>query len=218
MLPEIHAEDQYAITPAAMTLAALNASLPPNLHYGAPNLELGVGDWVLAGGVGSLGGSSGTTPVRRDVLGLSYRSGGTVIEVGGRVVKNVSGYDLVRLIVGSDPALRHAIRLETVTLRLRPRPVIAEREVERPEDQLPFTFAELTALGAVYALAHRPPEAASGAAMWRVRGVWHGAARGWGTSINAPIPAGAYLLDAHGAFPRAVPERSELERRIMTAL
>ena len=210
MLLEIHSEDQYAVTPASMTLVALNASLPPNLHFRAPNLELAVGDWVLAGGVGLLE----TSPVRGDVLGLSYSSGQAVIEVGGRVVKNVSGYDLVRLIVGSDPALKRAITLETITLRLRPRAVIAEREVERPEDQLAFTFAELAALGAVYGLAYR----ASETELWHVRGVWYGAARGWGTSVTAPVPTGAHLRDAHGAFPRVVPERSEFEQRIMAAL
>ena len=209
MALEIHAEDQYAIAPAEMTLAALNASLPPNLHYRAPNLEMPVGDWVLAGGLGLLE----APPVRRDVLGLTYRASRAAIEVGGRVVKNVSGYDLVRLIVGSDPALQGDVALETITLRLRPRSVIAEREVERPEDQLPFTFAELMALGAAYGLAHRRE-----ADHWCVRGVWYGAARGWGTSVATPVPAGANLRDALGAFPRMAPERSEFERRILAAL
>jgi hypothetical protein len=207
---EVHAEDQYAIIPAEMTLAALDASLPSNLHFRAPNLELGVGDWVLSGGVGLLEAA----PVRKDVLGLSYRSNEGVIEAGGRVVKNVSGYDLVRLIVGSDPALAHAITLETITVRLRPRPVIAEREVERPEDQLPFTFAELAALGAAYGIAYR----LSSTEPWRVRGVWYGAAKGWGTSVMTPIPANVILCDATGAFPRAVPERSSLEKQILAAL
>jgi hypothetical protein len=207
---EVHAEDQYAIIPAEMSLAALEAALPPNLHYRAPNLELALGDWVLAGGLGLLE----VVPVRKDVLGLSYRSNQGVIEVGGRVVKNVSGYDLVRLIVGSDPALERTIRLETITVRLRPRPVIAEREVERPEEQLDFTFAELAALGAVYGIAYR----SGGSELWHVRGVWHGAARSWGTSVSTPIPAGATLRDAQGAFPRAVPARSSLEKQILAAL
>jgi FAD/FMN-containing dehydrogenase len=207
---EVHAEDQYANLPAEMTLAAFNASLPSDLHFRAPNLEMSVGDWVLSGGFGLLEAA----PVRKDVLGLAYRTTEGLIEVGGRVVKNVSGYDLVRLIVGSDPALTHAIRLERLTLRLRPKPVIAEREVERPEDQLAFTFAELAALGAVYGIAHR----FSDAEPWRVRGVWYGAAKGWGTSITTPIPADALLHDAHGAFPRAVPARSNLEQQILAAL
>lgn len=207
---EIHAEDQYAIVPAGMTLAALDAALPTNLHHRAPNLEMPLGDWVLSGGLGLLEAA----PVRKDLLGLSYRSGEHLVEVGGRVVKNVSGYDLVRLIVGSDPALERAIPLETLTVRLRPRPVIAEREVERPEDQLPFTFAELAALGAMYGLAYRTSESGP----WRVRGVWHGAARGWGTAVTAAVPSNAVLRDAKGAFPRAVPERSAFETRIVAAL
>ncbi len=207
---EVHAEDQYASVPADMTLAAFNAGLPSNLHFRAPNLELALGDWVLSGGLGLLEAA----PVRKDVLGLSYRTTEGVIEVGGRVVKNVSGYDLVRLIVGSDPSLAHALRIQTLTLRLRPKPVIAEREVERPDDQLPFTFAELAALGAVYGIAYRFNNAES----WRVRGVWYGAAKGWGTSITTPIPANASLYDATGRFPRAVPERSSLEKQILAAL
>jgi hypothetical protein len=207
---EVHAEDQYASVPADMTLAAFNASLPSNLHFRAPTLELVVGDWVLSGGLGLLEAA----PVRKDVLGLSYRSSQGVIEVGGRVVKNVSGYDVVRLIVGSDPALAHNITLETLTLRLRPKPVIAEREVERPDDQLPFTFAELSALGAVYGIAYR----FNNTQPWRVRGVWYGAAKGWGTSVTNPIPANATLRDATGAFPRAAPERSSLEKQILAAL
>ncbi len=207
---EVHAEDQYANAPADMTLAALSASLPSNLHFRAPNLELAVGDWVLSGGLGLLEAA----PVRKDVLGLAYRTTEGVIEVGGRVVKNVSGYDLVRLIVGSDPALSHAVTIQTLTLRLRPKPVIAEREVERPDDQLPFTFAELAALGAAYGIAYRFNDAEP----WRVRGVWYGAAKGWGTSITNPIPANAILRDATGAFPRAVPARSSLEKQILAAL
>lgn len=207
---KIQAEDQYAEAPAEMTLAALQASLPEHLHYAAPRLHLSVGDWVRSGGVGLLTGS----PVRRDVLGLSYRSDYGLTEAGGRVVKNVSGYDLVRLVVGSDPSLQRTLTLETVILRLRPRPVIAEREESRPEDQLDFSFAELEALGAVFGLAYRVGDSG----VWQVRGVWWGAARGWGRPAPDPVPANAQLRDRLGAFPRAEPERSGLEQQLLAVL
>jgi hypothetical protein len=56
--------------------------------------------------------------VRDQVLGLRFAtSDGRISKIGGRVVKNVTGYDLNRLLVGSCGSL--AVLLE-VTLRLRP--------------------------------------------------------------------------------------------------
>jgi glycolate oxidase FAD binding subunit len=61
---------------------------------------------------------------RDHALGLEVVTGaGTVLNVGGRVVKNVAGYDLVRMFVGSRGALGIITRLH---LRLRPAP---ERDV-----------------------------------------------------------------------------------------
>ncbi len=57
---------------------------------------------------------------RDHVLGLELVTGdGRVLELGGRVMKNVAGYDLVRLVVGSRGTLGLITR---VTARLRPRP------------------------------------------------------------------------------------------------
>ncbi|MCI0435861.1 MAG: FAD-binding oxidoreductase [Gemmatimonadetes bacterium] len=66
---------------------------------------------------------SAGTP-RDHVLGLELITGdGRVLRFGGRVVKNVAGYDMVRLMIGSSGTLGLITRLE---LRLRPVP---EREV-----------------------------------------------------------------------------------------
>jgi FAD/FMN-containing dehydrogenase len=63
----------------------------------------------------------GWGPVRDTVLQLRYvSSAGDVVKVGGPTVKNVSGFDLCRLFVGSRGTLGF---LADVILRTRPRPV-----------------------------------------------------------------------------------------------
>jgi glycolate oxidase FAD binding subunit len=63
----------------------------------------------------------GWGPVRDTVLQVRYVSAaGEVVKVGGPTVKNVSGFDLCRLLVGSRGTLG---LLADVILRTRPRPV-----------------------------------------------------------------------------------------------
>jgi FAD/FMN-containing dehydrogenase len=63
----------------------------------------------------------GWGPVRDAVLQVRYVSAaGDVVKVGGPTVKNVSGFDLCRLLVGSRGTLG---LLADVILRTRPRPV-----------------------------------------------------------------------------------------------
>lgn len=62
----------------------------------------------------------GDGPIRDAVLGLTWVSAeGSVVKAGGATVKNVSGYDLCRLMVGSQGTL--GVLAEAV-LRTRPRP------------------------------------------------------------------------------------------------
>ena len=73
-------------------VAALNASGPDRLHYGAP---------------------------RDLLLGLRFVSGtGRLVNSGGRVVKNVAGYDLTRLLCGSAGTLGFLTELTFRTLPL----------------------------------------------------------------------------------------------------
>jgi len=66
---------------------------------------------------------------RDQVLGMRFVTGdGVPAKAGGRVVKNVAGYDLCRLLVGSHGTL--AVITE-VTLRVRPRPEREETVVAR---------------------------------------------------------------------------------------
>ncbi len=63
----------------------------------------------------------GWGPVRDTVLQVRYVSaGGQVVKAGGPTVKNVSGFDLCRLLVGSQGTLG---LLADVILRTRPRPI-----------------------------------------------------------------------------------------------
>ncbi|MGI9627536.1 MAG: FAD-binding oxidoreductase, partial [Longimicrobiales bacterium] len=84
---------------------------PPGVMKGT------VGGVVAAGVSGSLRGHFGAT--RDTVLGLEVVTGdGRRLEVGGRVVKNVAGYDLVRLLTGSRGSLGVITR---VSVRLFPK-------------------------------------------------------------------------------------------------
>jgi len=83
---------------------------------GAPRASLG--GLVATGAAGPLRAAYGTP--RDHVLGLTLVTGdGRVLRCGGRVVKNVAGYDLTRLAVGSTGSLGLVC---SVTVRLFPLP------------------------------------------------------------------------------------------------
>ena len=77
-----------------------------------------IGATVATGSYGPLASAFGTP--RDHVLGCEFITGnGDVINAGGRVVKNVAGFDLVRLVTGSWGTVGAITEL---TLRLRARP------------------------------------------------------------------------------------------------
>ena len=77
-----------------------------------------LGATVACGVSGPLQGRYGG--VRDNVLGLEVVTGdGRILRIGGRVVKNVAGYDMVRLFTGSRGSLGVITR---VSVRLFPRP------------------------------------------------------------------------------------------------
>ncbi|MBI4376792.1 MAG: FAD-binding protein [Elusimicrobia bacterium] len=91
----------------------------------------------LPSGGGTLGGLLATKAwpgIREDLLGLRVLlSDGQVCELGGKVVKNVAGYDLARLLLGSQGAL--ALILEvTLRLHVRPQPIAP---IQPPKDFIP---------------------------------------------------------------------------------
>ena len=78
-----------------------------------------LGGVLASGASGPLQGKFGTP--RDHVLGLTLVTGdGRVLELGGRVVKNVAGYDLVKLATGSGGRLGI---VTSATVRLHPLPV-----------------------------------------------------------------------------------------------
>ncbi len=203
---EIHASDQYVIAPASTSLSDLEVALPKNLHYRAPLIDLTLEDWVLSGGVGLLAAPM----VRKDVLGLTYSSSSAgFVQAGGRVVKNVSGYDLVRLVVGADPSLTQSVKLESLTLRLRPKLKITRLEQE--VSNLETGFEELRSLGAAFGLAYQQDNT------WILHGEWWDATPNWGQPALEVVPKTVWQ-DALGMFPRVVKVLGSLEQRLLQAL
>ena len=204
---QISSEDQYAIVSSETTLEAIHAALPADLRYRAPRLERSIEDWLLSGGVGLLDAPT----LRSDVLGLTYSGAHGAVSIGGIVVKNVSGYDL-RLLIGSDPALEKSVRLESVTLRLRPAAPLVTLEMQAEEPEISSSLLSLRELGAVYGYAYRSVD------MWCVRGEFRADhLPNWGTRVlSAALATG--LRDALGTFPRPAPLRSVLEQRLLAAL
>jgi FAD/FMN-containing dehydrogenase len=213
---EIHVEDQYALVPSDLRLCDLEAALPANLHYRAPLLGLTVGDWVRSGGFGQLNAPA----VRHDVLGLEYRSDdaqsgqGSLVRAGGVVVKNVSGYDLVRFIVASDPGLKRETQLETLILRLRPKPEVRRREVRIEASQVTATLEEIRLLGAAFGFVYTTR------GTWWARAEWWNAQPDWGEPTLEPVIGltDLEIRDVLGVFPRPVQPVSALERRLLAAL
>jgi glycolate oxidase FAD binding subunit len=88
--------------------------------------------------------------VRDLVVGVTVvLSDGTVARAGGKVIKNVAGYDLAKLFAGAFGTLG---LIAEITVRLHPRPALAATVVARSSD--PGELVEASA-----ALAHAPLEA-----------------------------------------------------------
>jgi glycolate oxidase FAD binding subunit len=124
-------------------------------------------------------GRFGNGTFRDYVIGISAVDGqGRLFSAGGRVVKNVAGYDLCKLLVGSLGSL--AI-ITQVTLKLRPRPE-TRRLVWATFDKMP-TIDE--ALQALLTSQTRPAalEVLNSKAAWQLQ-----------SELHAPLPAGRSVL------------------------
>jgi glycolate oxidase subunit GlcD len=137
-LVEHEPADLVATAEAGMTLADFDREvgragqwLPLDPPGGACATLGGI---IATGAAGAQGLGYGAP--RSYVLGMKVAlAGGSVIRVGGRVVKNVAGYDLCKLFTGSRGTLGVILEL---TFKLRPRPRREATLVARSED-----FAQL---------------------------------------------------------------------------
>ena len=120
--------DLTAVAPAGVTLGELDAQLAgagQRLPLDPPHAEPATLGGVLAVGAGGPLRTRHGLP-RDFVLGMTVlRADGELVKAGGRVVKNVTGYDLMRLWCGSlgtigiltSVAVRVLPRVETIDLR-----------------------------------------------------------------------------------------------------
>ncbi|HJU91898.1 MAG TPA: FAD-binding protein [Pyrinomonadaceae bacterium] len=117
--------DLIAITQAGVELGEFNAKLRENgqwLPLDPPDDGRATIGGVVATGIGGPQQFGYGRP-RGSVIGMKVvLANGNVIRVGGRVVKNVAGYDLCKLFTGSNGSLG---MITEVNFKLRPRP---ERE------------------------------------------------------------------------------------------
>lgn len=148
---EHESDDLTAVVPAATTLGALDAILAAKgqrLPIDPPLADRATIGGVLAAGVG--GPLRGRFGAPRDlVIGMTVlRADGELVKAGGRVVKNVTGYDLMRLWCG---ALGTLGIITQVTVRVMPRAETADIV-----DRVASLEAGLAAIDRVYRADLRP--------------------------------------------------------------
>ncbi len=114
-------DDMTITVRAELTIGQLNSVLAQNhqqLPIDAADDNQTVGELVMHDVAGPRQYGCGT--LRDYVIGIEALDGhGRLFHAGGRVVKNVAGYDLCRLLVGSGGLLG---QVTAVTLKLRPLP------------------------------------------------------------------------------------------------
>jgi glycolate oxidase FAD binding subunit len=154
--------DLTAVLQAGVPLAKAQAAFAEEGQMLALDPPLGAGE---AATVGGLVATNDSGPLRhryggvRDlVVGISLAlSDGSLAKAGGKVIKNVAGYDLAKLFAGSHGTLGLIV---TVTVRLHPKPVGNATAVAATDD--PDVLAK-----AAIALARLPLEADSLDAAWQ---------------------------------------------------
>ncbi len=151
--------DQIVMVEAGMTFARLQAALAPHgqrLALDPPEEERKtIGGIIAANAYGPRRARFGS--VRDLLIGISFvRADGTAARGGGKVVKNVAGFDLPKLMVGSLGTLG---LITTATFRLHP----------RPEEEVTLLLPGRTAAGVralVAAMREAQLEPASVVALW----------------------------------------------------
>ncbi len=176
---------------AGTTLAELAAATSVGGQFVA--MEAADGERATVGGVLACGRSGvrrlGRGPVRDSVLEVTaVTAGGELIRAGAPLVKNVTGFDLCRLLVGSVGTLAF---LAEVVLRCHPRPEVESWWASDPDSPVdPF---------ALQAALYRPL-----AVLWDGRRVWVGLA-GYRADVDGQARS---VLGGAGRFaPVSAPPR-----------
>ncbi|MGH9263161.1 MAG: FAD-binding oxidoreductase [Acidimicrobiales bacterium] len=196
--------DLTAVVQAGMPLARVQEALAEADQMVSLDPPLGDDDGATIGGVVATADSG---PMRhrygaaRDVLlGITVvLSDGTIAKAGGKVIKNVAGYDLAKLFTGSFGTLGLIVE---VVVRLHPRPPENMTVVGRSADP--------AALGqAALAVAHSPfgPECLD---VWWTSGNGDVLARFGGAAPEAAAKEVAKLMEHTGLETRLVEEDDAL--------
>ena len=137
-------EDMTVTVEASVTLADLQAALAKGrqwLPLDPPNPAATIAAILNANESGPRRFGYGT--IRDYVIGLKVRlADGRIVKSGGQVVKNVAGYDLQKLFIGSGGTLATPVE---VTFKLRPL-AESERFVQQRFDTLDATGAAIEAV------------------------------------------------------------------------
>lgn len=169
--------------------------------FGRPSGDATIGGVVAAGVAGSQRVSMGS--VRDHLLGFRAVSGrGEVFRAGGKVVKNVTGYDLPKLAAGSWGRL---FALTELTLKVIPRPrMTATRVIEGLDEQaaLRSMSAAMGSQADVAAAAYIPGNLRNGRSLTAFR------IQGFGPSVAARCTVLETLL---GGGPGIVASPSDEE-------
>ena len=183
--------DLTAVLQAGVPFAEAQAAFAEEGQMLALDPPLGAGDAATVGGVIATADSG---PLRhryggaRDlIVGISLAlSDGTLAKAGGKVIKNVAGYDLAKLFTGSQGTLGLIV---TVTVRLHPKPVGTATAVGASDDPEQLSKAAML-------LAGLPLEADSLDAAWQDGSGRLLARFGGATAADQAEAAGARMRDA----------------------
>lgn len=161
--------------------------------FGEPTGRATIGGVVAAGVAGSQRVSAGSA--RDHLLGFRAVSGrGEAFVAGGKVVKNVTGYDLPKLAAGSWGRL---FAMTELTLKVLPRPKVVETRVIRGLDEATAVSAMALAMRSraeVAAAAFVPGAPADGRSLTALR------IQGFGPSVEARCAMLAELLAPIGSL------------------
>jgi len=194
------AEIEALLAERRQALAFEPADLGP--IYGVPAGKGTIGGMLAANLSGPRRIKAGAA--RDHFLGFTAVNGhGELFKAGGRVVKNVTGYDLCKLLAGSFGTLA---ALAEVTLKVLPAPEETRTVLILGLEDAPAVTALVAALGSAHEVsgaAHLPQATAAGSALPRIsaagRAVTAVRVEGFPASVAARSRALALLLAPFGA-------------------